>query len=30
MALSLKDDIFAKKSLQKAVYIPLVARSKEG
>ena len=30
MAHSLKDDIFATKSLQKAVYIPLVARCKEG
>ena len=30
MALSLKDDIFTTKSLQKAVYVPLEARCKEG
>ena len=30
MALSLKNDIFTMKSLQKAEYEPLVARCKEG
>lgn len=30
MALSLKNDIFTMKSLQKSVYVTLVARCKEG
>ncbi len=30
MALSLKNDIFTMKSLQKAVYVTSVARCKEG